>query len=62
LLKRYAAFSLLSANQLIACNALHPLEGRLSRWLLMTGDRVGTDAFPLTQEFLARCSASAGRP
>jgi CRP-like cAMP-binding protein len=54
LLKRYAAFTLRSAGQMIACNALHPLEERLSRWLLMTGDRVGADAFPLTQEFLAQ--------
>jgi CRP-like cAMP-binding protein len=54
LLKRYAAFTLRGAGQMIACNALHPLEERLSRWLLMTGDRVGADAFPLTQEFLAQ--------
>ena len=28
-------------------------EARLARWLLMTGDRVGSDEFPLTQAFLA---------
>jgi CRP-like cAMP-binding protein len=54
LLKRYAGFALRGAGQMIACNALHLLEERLSRWLLMTRDRVGSDTFPLTQEFLAQ--------
>ena len=36
-----------------ACNAVHSVEQRLSRWLLLAHDRVGTDAFPLTQEFVA---------
>src|SRR2546421_600024 len=53
LLKHYAAYSLRSAKQLIACNALHPVEERLCRWLLMTHDRAGADSFPLTQEFMA---------
>jgi CRP-like cAMP-binding protein len=54
LLRRYAAFALRCAGQMVACNALHFLEERLSRWLLMTRDRVGADTFPLTQEFLAQ--------
>jgi CRP-like cAMP-binding protein len=33
---------------------MHPVEERLSRWLLMTLDRVGTPEFSLTQEFLAQ--------
>lgn len=36
-----------------ACNALHSVAQRCSRWLLMVRDRVGTDTFPLTQQFLA---------
>jgi hypothetical protein len=39
--------------QSAACNQFHSLEQRCSRWLLMTHDRMGSDAFLLTQEFLA---------
>jgi CRP-like cAMP-binding protein len=35
-----------------SCNAVHPVEERCARWLLMTHDRVDGDALPLTQEFL----------
>jgi len=53
LLRRYIAFSLRSAYQAVACNALHSAEERMSRWLLTTQDRVGKREFSLTQEFLA---------
>lgn len=43
----------LQAEQGVACNATHGVQGRLARWLLMTQDRVGVDAFPLTQEYMA---------
>jgi CRP-like cAMP-binding protein len=36
-----------------ACNALHAVEPRLCRWLLLTQDRLGSDELPLTQEHLA---------
>ncbi|HEY0796333.1 MAG TPA: Crp/Fnr family transcriptional regulator [Acidisarcina sp.] len=39
-------------NQLAACNRLHEVEERLARWLLMVRDRLGTNQFYLTQEFL----------
>jgi CRP-like cAMP-binding protein len=39
--------------QSTACNAVHKVEQRLARWLLMAHDRMGTDEFPLTQEFAA---------
>jgi CRP-like cAMP-binding protein len=39
--------------QSTACNAVHKVEHRLARWLLMAHDRMGTDEFPLTQEFAA---------
>jgi CRP-like cAMP-binding protein len=51
--RRYIAFCLRAGNQLTACNALHDAASRLCRWLLMAHDRVGSDRFPLTQEFLA---------
>jgi CRP-like cAMP-binding protein len=41
------------ALRLSACNALHPAEARLARWLLMVQDRVGGDALHLTHDFLA---------
>jgi CRP-like cAMP-binding protein len=40
-------------SQSVACNGLHPLEGRCARWLLMTHDRVEGDEIGLTHEFLA---------
>lgn len=39
--------------QSAACNQFHSLEQRCCRWLLMTRDRMESDDFPLTQEFLA---------
>ena len=38
--------------QSTACNSLHTVEERASRWLLMTHDRVEGDDFQLTHEFL----------
>jgi CRP-like cAMP-binding protein len=40
--------------QQVACNRLHSIQQRCPRWLLTTRDRVRTDEFPLTQEFLAQ--------
>ncbi|WP_291713838.1 hypothetical protein [Bradyrhizobium sp.] len=37
-----------------ACNALHPVEARLARWLLHLRDRIGHDVLLLTQEALAQ--------
>ncbi len=36
-----------------ACNRLHHVEERLARWLLSVSDRVESDSFFLTQEFVA---------
>jgi CRP-like cAMP-binding protein len=44
--------------QAAACNRLHSNEERLSRWLLMSHDRVGSDEFAITHEFLARMLGS----
>ena len=41
-------------QQVAACNALHELEERLSRWLLQTRDLHKSDTLPLTQEFLSQ--------
>src|SRR5438094_3888652 len=47
--------------QCTACNAVHSVEQRLARWLLMARDRMGSDEFPLTQEFVAMM-LGASRP
>lgn len=52
-LYRYTYALMAQVSQTAACNRFHNSEQRLSRWLLMTRDRVGSDEFPLTQEFLA---------
>ena len=39
--------------QSTACNAVHSVEQRLARWLLLAHDRIGKNEFPLTQEFVA---------
>jgi CRP-like cAMP-binding protein len=37
-----------------ACNALHPVEARMARWLLHLRDHVDHDVLPLTQEALSQ--------
>ena len=39
--------------QTAGCNCSHRIAPRLARWLLMTHDRVNSNQFKLTQEFLA---------
>lgn len=41
------------AQQLAACNAIHPALRRLARWLLQAADRSQSNQLPLTQKFLA---------
>jgi CRP-like cAMP-binding protein len=56
LYKAVAQFAMAMTHQtmqLVACNRLHAVESRLARWLLMTHDRVGSDRFTLTQQFIA---------
>lgn len=36
-----------------ACNALHPVQARMARWLLQLRDRTGNDILPLTQQALS---------
>jgi len=43
--------------QSVACNALHPVEARCARWILMMDDRSDGDHVPLTQEFLGQMLA-----
>ena len=54
LLHRYTQAMFTQVAQASACNRVHPARRRCARWLLQTHDRVGTDEFPLTHEFLAQ--------
>ena len=50
---RYAHALFNQVAQSAACNHFHTLQQRCCRWLLMTRDRMQSDEFLLTQEFLA---------
>jgi CRP-like cAMP-binding protein len=52
-LYRYAYAKLGQARQTAACNRFHQVEARLAGWLLLTRDRVRSDQFHLTHEFVA---------
>ena len=52
-LHHYAHAFFNQVAQSAACNQFHSLEQGCARWLLMTHDRMDSDAFTLTQEFLA---------
>lgn len=54
LLQRYTQALFSQVAQSSACNRVHTIEQRCARWLLQTHDRVSSDQFPLTQEFLAQ--------
>jgi len=49
---RYIFTLMAQISQTAACNRFHVVETRLARWLLMTHDRVKSDRFRMTHEFL----------
>ena len=54
LLERYAQFLLAEARQSVACQAFHPLDRRLARWLWECYQRAGLgEEIPITHEFMA---------
>ncbi len=60
-LNRYVLVQGLQIAQIAACNRLHEIEQRLTRWLLMCQDRLGSELLPVTHEFLAQMLGT-GRP
>ncbi|WP_072298657.1 Crp/Fnr family transcriptional regulator [Paracoccus sp. SM22M-07] len=50
----YSETVLSQVAQTAGCNALHTIEQRMCRWLLMMHDRAKGDELTYTQEFLAR--------
>ncbi|HKO23262.1 MAG TPA: Crp/Fnr family transcriptional regulator [Chloroflexota bacterium] len=54
LLHRYTQTLINQMAQGMVCNRMHSIAQRCARWLLLTHDRVDSDQFPLTQQFLAQ--------
>jgi CRP-like cAMP-binding protein len=53
LLQRYTHSLLMQISQSAVCYRFHSIESRLARWLLMTADRMKSENFRITQEFLS---------
>jgi CRP-like cAMP-binding protein len=52
-LMNYIQALLIQNSQTTLCNALHQLEERLARWLLLARDRLDADVIPLTHELFS---------
>ncbi|HKO19994.1 MAG TPA: helix-turn-helix domain-containing protein, partial [Acidobacteriaceae bacterium] len=52
-LSHYSHTLLVQTLRSAACNALHTMEQRCCRWMLMTLDRIDIDRFVITHDFLA---------
>ena len=53
MLGRHTGLQGMQVAQTAACNRLHDIKQRLSRWLLMTQDRVDSGLLPITHDFIA---------
>jgi CRP-like cAMP-binding protein len=53
ILTRFAAGLAMQVAQTAACNRLHKIEERLSRWLLIAQDRLDSGVVLITHDFLA---------
>ncbi len=59
---RYVEAQLVQAMQSAACNAKHPVEQRLARWLLLCSGRANSRSYRISHQFLAEmlgCSRPA---
>ena len=53
LLRRYSYSLWAQLSQSSICNSYHPIDARMARWLLMTRDRMESNEFLITQDFLS---------
>jgi CRP-like cAMP-binding protein len=53
LLLLYTQALITQISQTAVCNRIHSVEQRLSRWLLLSHDRVRSDELRMTQEFIS---------
>jgi CRP-like cAMP-binding protein len=53
LLLRYTQALITQISQTAVCNRLHTIEQQLSRWLLLSHDRLQSDELKMTQELIA---------
>jgi CRP-like cAMP-binding protein len=54
MVQTHAMALLAQLQQVAACNALHPVDARLARWLLYIRDGIDSNTIPLTHETLAQ--------
>jgi CRP-like cAMP-binding protein len=52
-INRYESVIRFQAQQSAGCHAIHTVEARFCRWLLISEDVLGSENVPLTQEFLS---------
>ena len=50
---KYTQAMIAQISQNVACNRIHGMDERCARWLLEVRERIESDEFPLTQEFIA---------
>jgi CRP-like cAMP-binding protein len=53
-LRRYVQWTYTGMGVWVACARLHELQERCARWLLMAHDRIRSERFPLTHDYLAQ--------
>src|SRR6266436_7797430 len=53
ILNRHTGLQGMQVAQTAACNLLHDIQQRLSRWMLMNQDRVNLGELPITHDFIA---------
>lgn len=53
ILRRFTHSLMAQISQSAVCFRFHQVEARLARWLLMTADRMHSNEFQMTQDFLA---------
>jgi CRP-like cAMP-binding protein len=52
-LLKYTQAMIAQISQNVGCNRLHEVQSRCARWLMEVRDRMNSDSFGLTQEFIA---------